>query len=97
MISWRAGCEEAAISEPVTMYTTRWCPDCYRAKSFLRQRGIAYREVNIEEDPSAEAIVLQANHGKRKVPTLKVGDRYFACSPFSASQLASELNVPLNP
>ena len=83
--------------EPVTMYTTHWCPDCRRAKYFLNQRGVAYREINIEEDPSAEAIVLRANHGRRKVPTLKVGDRYFACSPFNAAKLASELNVPLNP
>jgi glutaredoxin len=83
--------------EPVTMYTTRWCPDCYRAKSFMKRRGVVYREVNIEDDPSAEAIVIQANHGKRKVPTLKVGDRYFACSPFNPVQLATELNVPLNP
>lgn len=85
------------ILEPITMYTTRWCPDCVRAKYFLKQRGLAYREVNIEEDESAEAIVLKANHGKRKVPTLKVGDRYFACSPFNAVRLAAELKVPLNP
>jgi glutaredoxin len=85
------------LMEPVTVYTTRWCPDCYRAKSFMKRRGVAYREVNIEDDPSAEAIVIQANHGKRKVPTLKVGDRYFACSPFNPAQLAAELNVPLNP
>jgi glutaredoxin len=83
--------------EPVLIYTTRLCPDCRRAKSFLKQRGVDYREVNIEEDPSAEAIVLQANRGKLKVPTLKVGDRYFACSPFNPVQLATELNVPLNP
>lgn len=85
------------ILEPITMYTTRWCPDCVRAKYFLKQRGLAYREVNIEEDESAEAIVLKANHGKRKVPTLQVGDRYFACSPFNAVKLAAELKVPLNP
>jgi mycoredoxin len=83
--------------DAVIMYTTHWCPDCWRAKHFLKQRGVSYREVNIEEDPSAEAIVLQANAGKRKIPTLKVGDRYFACSPFSAVKLARELNVPLNP
>lgn len=83
--------------DPVTLYTTRWCPDCWRTKHFLAQRGVAYREINIEEDPSAEAIVLQANRGKRKVPTLRVGERYFACSPFSAAKLAAELNVPLNP
>lgn len=83
--------------EPVTMYTTHWCPDCRRAKYFLKQRGVSYHEINIEDDPSAEAIVLRANHGRRKVPTLKVGDRYFACSPFNAVKLASELKVPLNP
>jgi glutaredoxin len=83
--------------ETVIMYTTHWCPDCRRAKYFLAQRGVAYREINIEEDPSAEAIVLHANHGKRKVPTLKVGEKFFSCSPFSAAKLAAELNVPLNP
>ena len=83
--------------EPITMYTTEWCPDCHRAKSFLKQRGVEYSEVNIERDPTAEQIVMTANHGRRKVPTLKVGERFFACSPFNAVQLASELNIPLNP
>jgi mycoredoxin len=80
----------------ITMYTTNWCPDCRRAKSFLEERGVEFREVNIEQDPTAEKIVITANRGKRKVPTLQVGDRYFACSPFNAAQLASELNIPLN-
>jgi glutaredoxin len=83
--------------DQVIIYTTKWCPDCMRTKSFLKERGITYVGVKIEEDPSAEAIVIKANKGKRKVPTLKVGDRYFACSPFSALQLACELRVPLNP
>jgi mycoredoxin len=83
-------------NEPITMYTTTYCPDCRRAKTFLRDRGVAFREVNIEKDAEAEEIVLQANRGKRKVPTFAVGDRYFACSPFSAAQLASELGVALN-
>ncbi|HXT77249.1 MAG TPA: glutaredoxin family protein [Candidatus Eisenbacteria bacterium] len=84
-------------SEPITMYTTTWCGDCRRVKSFLTQRGIHFREVNIELDAVAEAIVLKANKGKRKVPTLKVGERYVACSPFNPAELAHELNVPLNP
>jgi mycoredoxin len=80
----------------ITMYTTNWCPDCYRAKSFLKARGVEFREINIEKDSAAEEIVITANRGKRKVPTLQVGDRYFACSPFNAAQLAAELNIPLN-
>jgi len=83
--------------EIVTMYTTAWCPDCRRAKSFLKERGVEFREVNIEEVPSAEEIVVKANNGKRKVPTLEIGGRYFACSPFDAEQLAEDLHIPLNP
>jgi mycoredoxin len=82
--------------EPITMYSIAWCPDCRRAKTFLKERGVAFEEVNIEEDPEGEEIVVGANNGKRKVPTLKVEERYFACSPFNAQQLADELKIPLN-
>jgi glutaredoxin len=83
--------------EPITMYSTMWCPDCRRAKKFLKERGVEFREVDIERDPSAEEIVIKANNGKRKVPTLEIGGRYFACSPFDAEELAGNLNIPLNP
>ena len=83
--------------EPITIYTTNWCPDCRYAKAFLRERGLTYREVNIEEDEAAEEIVLKANNGLRKVPTLEVAGRYFACSPFDPEELAEELNIPPNP
>ena len=49
-----------------------------------------------EKDPEAEQLVLRANHGKRRVPTLRIGERYFACSPFNAHKLAEELKIPLN-
>jgi mycoredoxin len=82
--------------EAITIYSTGWCPDCRRVKHFLKERGVEFQEVNIEEDEAGEEIVMLANHGKRKVPTLKVGERYFSCSPFSAQKLADELNIPLN-
>jgi mycoredoxin len=82
--------------DPIIIYSTGWCPDCRRVKNFLKERGVEFHEVNIEEDHQAESIVLQANHGRRRVPTLKVGDRFFACSPFNAHKLAEELNIPLN-
>ena len=83
--------------KPITIYTTNWCPDCRYAKAFLRERGFAYREVNIEENEAAEEIVLKANNGLRKVPTLEIEGCYFACSPFDPEELAEELNIPLNP
>jgi mycoredoxin len=82
--------------EEITLYTTSWCVDCRHAKQFLRERGVPFSEVDIDEDVDAEEIVLEVNEGLRKVPTIKLGDRYFACSPFDPYQLSSELNIPLN-
>lgn len=81
----------------ITVYSTSWCCDCRRAKQFLRERKIAFREVNVDESPEAEALVLRVNDGLRKVPTIEVEGRYFACSPFDPNQLAEELKIPLNP
>jgi len=80
----------------VTIYGTPWCGDCRRAKRFLQERGVAFHEVNIDEAPDAEKLVLEVNQGLRKVPTLEVEGRYFACSPFDPYKLADELKIPLN-
>jgi glutaredoxin len=83
--------------ETITIYTTPWCPDCRRTKQFLRERGVSFKEVNIEQDAEAEELVLRVNDGRRKVPTIEVGSRFFACSPFDPLQLSEELKIPLNP
>ena len=80
----------------ITMYSTSWCGDCRRAKQFLKERGISFHEINVDEDPDAEDLILRVNHGRRKVPTLEVDGRYFACSPFDPYLLAEELKIPLN-
>jgi glutaredoxin len=82
--------------DEITMYGTSWCVDCRRAKQFMKDRGVNFVEVDIDVDVDAEDLVLQVNEGRRKVPTIKVGERYFACSPFDPYQLSSELKIPLN-
>lgn len=82
--------------ELITMYSAGWCPDCRRVKNFLKERGVEFREVDIDQDEESEELVLRVNNGRRKVPTLKIGERYFACSPFNAQKLADELRIPLN-
>ena len=81
----------------ITMYTTPFCGDCRRAKQFLKERGVAFDEVNVDESEEAEQLVLRVNNGRRKVPTIEVQGRFFACSPFDPHQLAEELKIPLNP
>ena len=35
----------------IQIYTTRWCGYCVRAKALLDQKGIAYDEVSLDDDP----------------------------------------------
>jgi glutaredoxin len=82
--------------ESITIYSTEHCPDCRRAKAFLEGHSITFQEVNIEGDKESEETVIRVSNGWRKVLTLKVGERYFACSPFNTQQLADELKIVLN-
>ena len=83
--------------EAIRLYTTRWCADCWRTKQFLKERGVLYEEVDVDEDTDAEELIIRVNEGRRKIPTIEVAGRYFACSPFDPEQLAEELKIPLNP
>ena len=93
--SIQSGNDKAAV-KGIVVYGAPWCPDCRRVKYFLKERGVNFEDVNIEESREAEELVLRVNHGRRRVPTLKVGDRYIACSPFNPLQLSKELQIPLN-
>ncbi len=57
----------------LTMYTRPGCPDVARASYFLRQRGITWDEINIEEDQDARRQVI-AWTGRAATPTLWIGD-----------------------
>jgi mycoredoxin len=56
------------------MYTTSWCGYCVRLKAQLKRAGIAFEEVNIEDDPSAAAFVGSVNGGNHIVPTVLFPD-----------------------
>ena len=74
----------------VTMYTTTWCGYCVRLKKMLQREGIAYAEVDIEQDPSAAELVMQANGGNRTVPTLVFADGSALTNP-SIDQVKAQL------
>lgn len=83
--------------EPVRIYGTAWCPDCRRAEQFLKERGVPLEEIDIDESPDAEELVLRVNDGLRKVPTFDRNGEFFSCSPFDPYFLAQKFGVPLNP
>ena len=58
----------------ITMFTTTWCGYCRRLKTQLESAGIAWTEVDIEEQPEAAAFVEQVNGGNQTVPTVLFPD-----------------------
>lgn len=73
-----------------TMYSTPWCGYCRRLKSQLSREGIAFEEVDIEEQPEATEIVEKANNGAQTVPTLVFADGSALTNP-SLAQIKEQL------
>jgi mycoredoxin len=80
----------ATPTATVTMYTTTWCGYCVRLKKLMQLEGITFSEVDIENDPAAADLVMQANGGNRTVPTLLFGDGTALTNP-SIDQVKSQL------
>ena len=47
----------------ITMYTTRWCGYCVRAKALLDSKGIAYEEIHLDEDPDFRRKLQELTRG----------------------------------
>ena len=58
----------------VTVYRTRTCPYCVQAEMLLRQRGIAFEEVMLDQHPDRQAYVETLFPGHRTVPLIMIGD-----------------------
>jgi mycoredoxin len=80
----------ATPSTDVTMYTTPWCGYCVRLKKLMQREGIAYAEVDIEQEPDAADLVMAANGGNRTVPTLVFPDGTALTNP-SIEQVRAQL------
>lgn len=82
--------EGASVSDPVTMYSTVWCGYCRRLKGQMDREGIAYVEVNIEDEPNAADLVMSVNGGNQTVPTLVFPDGSALSNP-SLAQIKAHL------
>lgn len=58
----------------IVLYGADWCPDCRRAKAFLRENEMNFLHVDVDKDPDAADKVTQLNKGKRIIPTLLIND-----------------------
>ena len=53
----------------VLLYTTSWCPFCRRAKTLLKEKGVKWKELDIEAARDHRQAMTQAS-GRNTVPQI---------------------------
>jgi len=56
----------------IIMYCTPWCPDCRKGREWLKARGLDFTEVNVIENPDADAQLRIWGNGYRITPTFDI-------------------------
>lgn len=57
------------MTTDVLLYTTNWCPFCRRAKALLKEKGVRWKELDIEADPAHRQAMAEAS-GRSSVPQI---------------------------
>ena len=63
------------MSAGVTLYTTRFCPYCIRARNLLQDKGVAYRDIAVDNDPQLRREMM-ARSGRDTVPQIWIGEQH---------------------
>jgi glutaredoxin-like YruB-family protein len=58
---------------PVKIYSTTWCVYCRMVKEYLTKLGVAFKEIDIEQDQAAGQYIMGKSHSAG-VPQIEIGD-----------------------
>ena len=62
----------------IEMYTTRWCGYCDLARALLRERGLPFEEIGLDDDPAFRARLMDLT-GRWTVPQILIDGRPIGC------------------
>lgn len=60
--------------ERVTIYTTSYCPFCFRAKALLQSKEVEFEEIDVTEDPERRAEMERLSR-RRTVPQIFINGK----------------------
>jgi len=75
----------------IQLYGADWCPDCRRAKAYLKENNIEYTFIDVDLDEKATRRVESINNGKRIIPTIIINGKTYT-NPENF-QLAAALGI----
>ena len=73
----------------ITVYTKTICPYCTAAKSWLKNKGYVWEEINLDDEDARKTFYESVGAGVRSVPQIFVdGERIGGYNELIKSQLA---------
>jgi glutaredoxin 3 len=72
----------------VLLFSTLTCSWCRRAKRYFKDRGVPFKEINIERDPEAARDIVRKT-GQTGVPVIKIGSKWIV--GFDRERIEKEL------
>jgi len=89
-VSGNPALAEAAAKSPVTLYIVPKCSSCDMARTYLKQRGVPFSEIDVsEKNPQAQQEMVK-KIGQLSVPTITVGSKVM--QGYVETLLAGELD-----
>jgi len=80
----------------VEMYATMWCPYCARARALLQKKGVAFTEIDLDEQPGRRAEMLRRAGGCTSVPQIFIdGEHIGGSDDMAALDRAGRLDAKL--
>lgn len=81
----------------VTLYTTRFCPFCVRAKALLDHKSVPYTEISVDGNPELRQEMM-AKSGRHTVPQIWIGETHVGgCDDLMALERRGALDEMLSP
>ena len=74
----------------VVLFSTTSCSWCRRAKKYLKENKVPFKEINIERDQEAARDIVRKT-GQTGVPVIKIGTRWIV--GFDKKRITKELGL----
>ncbi len=80
----------------VEIYSTMFCPFCWRAKKLLKKRGVDYAEIDVMADSARRSEMVTRANGRDTVPQIFIDGRHIGGSDeLAALERSGELEALL--
>ena len=85
--------QQRTLMPTIEIYTMPFCPYCVRAKRLLRQKGVAFEEINVMMAPGRRREMVERAGGRSTVPQIFIDGRGIGgCDELMALDRAGELD-----